>query len=100
MLLFGRQDVNAGMVEFQNTTNAVLLDVRKDDEFRSGHIPGALNIPLSRIDTITIPKDKPLYVYCLRGARSKRAVNALKRMGYANVRSIGGIATYTGRIIQ
>lgn len=100
MLLFGRQDVNAGMVEFQNTTNAVLLDVREDDEFRSGHIPGALNIPLSRIDTITIPKDKPLYVYCLRGARSKRAVNALKRMGYANVRSIGGIATYTGRIVQ
>ena len=100
MLLFGRQDVNAGMVEFQNTTNAVLLDVREDDEFRSGHIPGALNIPLSRIDTITIPKDKPLYVYCLRGARSKRAVNALKRMGYANVRSIGGIATYKGRIVQ
>ena len=100
MLLFGRQDVNAGMVEFQNTTNAVLLDVREDDEFRSGYIPGALNIPLSRIDTITIPKDKPLYVYCLRGARSKRAVNALKRMGYANVRSIGGIATYTGRIVQ
>ena len=75
-----------------------LMDVREDDEFKSGHIPGALSIPLSRIDTITIPKDKPLYVYCLRGTRSKRAAHALKRMGYANVKSIGGIATYTGSI--
>lgn len=98
MFLFGRQDVNAGVVEYQNTPNAVLLDVREDDEFKSGHIPGALSIPLSRIDTITIPKDKSLYVYCLRGTRSKRAAHALKRMGYANVRSIGGIAAYTGRI--
>ena len=98
MFLFGKQDINTGVAEFLDTPNAVLLDVREDDEFISGHIPGALSIPLSRIDTITISRDRPIYVYCLRGTRSRRAVSMLKGMGYTSVKSIGGITAYTGRI--
>ncbi len=97
MFLPGRNTINEAVLECRNTSDAVLLDVREVDEYRSGHIPGAVNVPLSRIDAIDIPKDKPLYVYCLRGTRSKKAVNILKRMGYT-AKSIGGITGYKGSI--
>lgn len=45
---------------------------------------------------VFLPKDKPLFLYCLRGTRSKRAAMILKRMGYQEVRSIGGIRGYKG----
>ena len=96
MMFFNRININDAVEECRKTPNAVLLDVREDNEFHSGHIPGAVNIPLSRINTINIPKDKALYVYCLRGTRSKQAVSRLKAMGYQNVRSIGGITAYKG----
>lgn len=99
MFLFGRSHINEAVDECRNRPDAVLLDVREADEFRSGHIPGAVNVSLSRIDAIDIPKDRPLYVYCLRGTRSKKAVNILRRMGY-DARSIGGIAGYKGQVEQ
>lgn len=46
-------------------------------EFRSGHIPEAVNVPLSAIQTNSFPKDTPLFVYCLRGARSRKAVRKM-----------------------
>ncbi len=95
MFLFA--NINKKLKEFQNTPGAVLVDVREADEFRSGHIPGAINQPLSTITRIEIPRDKTLFVYCLRGSRSKRAVGILKRMGYS-ASSIGGITAYKGEI--
>ena len=97
MFFFNRNDINAAVEECKKTPNAVLLDVREVDEFRSGHIPGAVNIPLSRINTTDIAKDKPLFVYCLRGSRSKTAVGVLRRMGYS-AKSIGGIVSYKGQV--
>lgn len=97
MFFFNRININEAVLECRNTPNAVLLDVREADEFRSCHIPGAVNQPLSAIEKIGIPKDRQLYVYCLRGPRAKRAVGILKRMGYT-AKSIGGIAGYKGPI--
>lgn len=97
MFLFGRSRVNEAVLECRNASGAVLLDVREADEFRSGHIPGAVNVPLSGIEGIDVPKDRPLYVYCLRGTRSRRAVSKLRQMGY-DARSIGGITGYKGRL--
>ena len=96
-MFFFRININEAVKECANTPNAVLLDVREVDEFRSGHISGAVNVPLSAIHSVSIPKDKPLFVYCLRGTRSKRAAAALKRMGYT-AKSIGGIAAYKGQL--
>ena len=50
MFLFS--NINKKLEEFQNTPGAVLVDVREADEFRSGHIPGAINQPLSTISRI------------------------------------------------
>ena len=74
---------------------AILVDVREADEFATGHITGAVNAPLSTISNTTLPKDAPLFLYCLRGSRSKRAAGILKKMGYT-VKSIGGISGYKG----
>ena len=98
MFFFHGTNINDAVEECRNTPGAVLLDVREADEFRSGHIPGAVSVPLSAVGQVTLPKDRPLFVYCLRGTRSRRAARCLKRMGYQNVRSIGGIVSYTGRM--
>ena len=100
MFLFKRTDINEAVNECTGTPGAVLLDVREPDEFRSGHIPGAVNIPLSKIRGIGVPKDTPLFVYCLRGTRSLRAARILTRMGYGKTRSSGGITAYRGKTEQ
>lgn len=66
-------------------------------EYEKGFIPDAANIPLSKIDQITTAKDTPIFVYCLRGRRSKKAVKKLIKMGYTNVKGIGSIKKYIGQ---
>ena len=97
MFFLKRPNINDALQEYRGKENALLLDVREEDEFRAGFIPGAVNVPLSQIDSITFPKEKTLYVYCLRGARSRRAVRTLSKMGYEAAKSIGGINSYTGQ---
>ena len=94
MFLFG--NINKGLEAYRNTPDALLVDVREADEFASGHIPGAINEPLSAITGTTLPREKTLFLYCLHGSRSKRAASLLKKMGYGSVRSIGGISGYKG----
>lgn len=94
-MLFG--NINKGLEEYRATPGAILVDVREADEFKTGHIPGAFNAPLSTITSAALPKDAPLFLYCLRGTRSKRAVEILKKMGYT-VKSIGGISGYKGEV--
>lgn len=103
MDLFRRPDINKGVEEWQETKDAVLLDVRTADEYCQGHIEGSLNIPLQNIHTVknTIAySDKPIYVHCLSGARSAQAASVLKSMGYTNVTDIGGISNYPGRMVK
>ena len=98
-----RPDINKGVEEWRNTTNAVLLDVRTADEYGQGHIEGSVNIPLQNIQAFknSIPDfDKPIYVHCLSGARSAQATSALKSMGYTNVTNIGGISAYRGKVVK
>ena len=97
-MFFRREDINAGVEECRRVPGAVLLDVRETDEFQSGHIPGAVNLPLSRIEQAELEKNTPIFAYCLRGTRSRQAASRLARMGYTKVRSIGGIAHYRGEL--
>lgn len=99
--LFKRTDINEGIATWKNTPGAVLLDVRSAEEYRAGHIPGSVNVPVKMIQKVTgrIPdKATPVFSYCLSGARSGNAVSAMKRMGYQNVTNIGGINGYRGDI--
>ncbi len=98
MCFFRQPDIQAEVEACRNRPDAFLVDVREPDEFRSGHIPGALSVPLSEIRQVTLPKEKVLYLYCLRGTRSRRAASILKQMGYEQVKSIGGIVRYHGQL--
>ena len=94
---------NLALEEYLKTDKAVLLDVRTKEEYESGHIKNSINIPLQQIaDTQKRISDKsvPLFVYCQSGARSTRAVSALKKMGYSDVANIGGISGYRGKVVR
>jgi len=98
---FKQPDINQGVNEFRQREDAILLDVRTPQEYRSGSIPGSQNVPLQSIDkvgTVVENKDAALYVYCHSGARSRQAVSVLQHMGYTNVTNIGGIAAYRGKV--
>jgi len=99
--IFSSHDINKGVERFHSTPSAVLIDVRNAQEYAQGHIPGSINIPLSAIDktpTVIENKDRPLFVYCLSGGRSRQAAALLRHMGYGEVEDLGGISTYKGRI--
>ena len=96
-------DINTGVAEYETNDGAVLIDVRTAEESRDGHIDGSVNIPLDRISSVeNTVKDKstPLYVYCLSGGRSGQAVSYLKQIGYTNVKNIGGISSYRGKVVK
>ncbi|HEU6448180.1 MAG TPA: rhodanese-like domain-containing protein [Verrucomicrobiae bacterium] len=72
---------------------ALVIDVRSPDEFNSGHLPQAVNIPLDEIETglarLTPGKNRVLLLHCLSGTRSAFAKSKLKRLGYTNVFNLG-----------
>lgn len=85
--------------KMMDTQEVVILDVREQDEYDGGHIPGAVLLPVGTIDedaaAAVIPeKDTTVLVYCRSGNRSKTASAALAELGYANVYEFGGIKTW------
>lgn len=73
----------------------VILDVRTDEEYAAGHIPGAILIPhddiANQAEEIFADKDQLILVYCRSGNRSRQAAEALVGLGYTNVVDFGGI---------
>ena len=97
------QDINQGIEVFHQTPGAVLLDVRTPQEYRQGHIPDSKNTPLQSLEKVRSMVDNkstPLFVYCLSGSRSRQAAKLLSSMGYTDVRNIGGIANYQGKVAR
>lgn len=81
----------------------VIVDVRRQDEYAEGHIPGAILVPNESIGTEhpeALPDlDQIILVYCRSGRRSKEAAQKLFDMGYTNVYEFGGIIDWTGEIV-
>ena len=73
----------------------IILDVRTQEEYDEGHIPGAILIPNTEIEARAeeeLPdKDQLILVYCRSGRRSKLAAEILVELGYTNIREFGGI---------
>ena len=81
----------------------IIVDVRTQEEYDSGHIPGAICIPNESIGTEK-PEELPdldqiILIYCRSGNRSKQAAQRLFDMGYTNVYEFGGIIDWTGQIV-
>ena len=85
--------------EMMDSQEVIILDVREQDEYDSGHIPGAVLLPVGSIDETTaaevIPdEDSTVLVYCRSGSRSKTASSTLAELGYTNIYEFGGINTW------
>lgn len=96
MFGFG-QKVDAQQIseELKNGT-ALLVDVRGDDEWQSGHAEGAMHLSVDRISQGEVPTEdttKKIYLYCASGGRSSTATKALKQKGY-DAENIGSISSW------
>jgi rhodanese-related sulfurtransferase len=79
--------------------DAVVLDVREDDEWAAGHAPAARHVPMSELTGRLgeLPDDDPLYVVCRSGARSARVVAYLAGQGYPAVNVDGGMQSWAAQ---
>lgn len=81
-----------GLIE--NGDVPLILDVRTRNEFNSGHVPRAINIPhrelAGRLAELGIPKSGAIVTYCERGPRAGYAESVLRQAGYTNIRSLKG----------
>jgi len=85
--------------QLSNRENALFLDIREDSEYRDGHIPESIHIPIrqlpERIAELNRHKDCPVIAYCRSGSRSNGAGRVLKKHGFENVYNLsGGIAAW------
>lgn len=85
-----------------NAKAIVLVDVRTQDEFNQGHIPGSILLPYDEVDKLApamLPdKAAKIVVYCRSGRRSAIAADALRQLGYSDVRDFGGINRWQGSL--
>lgn len=84
----------SGAVQLINREKAVVIDVREADEFATGHIGGAKNVPLAQLEEklpgLVKNKALPLILVCATGARAGRAVAVAKKLGYEQAQALGG----------
>ena len=95
--------MNEAAAMMAEETNYLILDVRTPEEFASGHVPNAINIPNENIGTARIrelpDEDQLILVYCRSGNRSKQASEKLAALGYTNIVEFGGINSWPGEIV-
>ena len=76
------------------SSDTVWLDVRSHEEFASGHLPGAVNIPHTEIAAgiaeLKLDKNTPIAIYCKSGRRAGLALEVLQQQGYTNLTNKGG----------
>jgi rhodanese-related sulfurtransferase len=79
-----------------NREDAVVVDIRDQGEYQAGHILGAKNVPLARVESGELKsKDKTIIVYCETGDRAPKAAAALKKQGFEKVVNLsGGLAAW------
>lgn len=87
-----------------NDDNAIILDVRTDEEYAMGKIPHSINIDIYKgqgfiYQVDELDKTKNFYVYCRSGARSGQACSVMNQMGIQNAYNLlGGIMQWRGEV--
>ncbi|MCO6412935.1 MAG: rhodanese-like domain-containing protein [Thiogranum sp.] len=80
--------------QLSNREDAVFLDIREEVEYRAGHIPESIHIPMKqlpdRVAELNKHKGRPVIAYCRSGSRSNSAGSLLKKHGFENVYNLGG----------
>lgn len=90
--------------QLQKDDNAIILDVRTEDEFNDGYIPNAINIDIYKGQGFIykldeLDKSKNFYVYCKAGGRSLQACKIMNQMGFENTYNLlGGFMEWKGEV--
>lgn len=89
--------LNCDRIRQTMLSGATLLDVRTADEFNSGALPNARNIPLSVLPSLAhrhLDKDEHVFIYCRAGGRAIMAEKILAGLGFKRITNIGGMYQY------
>lgn len=90
--------------EEMNNRDVVILDVRTEEEYNSGHIENSMLIPIddleNKAEEVLKNKNQKILVYCRSGNRSEKAADLLVKMGYTNVYDFGGIKDWPYEIVK
>ena len=94
VIMMRRKGLSAKVLKEKVDGGALVIDVRRSDEYASGHIKNAKHYPLHSLEKkmTKLPKDRDIIVYCLTGGRSAQAVSILKSNGFTKVFNGGGYA--------
>ncbi|MFZ7120703.1 MAG: rhodanese-like domain-containing protein [Eubacteriaceae bacterium] len=86
-----------------DNADIILLDVRTQEEYDQGHIPGSILLPLdkleSQIENVIPNKNAEIIIYCRSGNRSAKAADLLEQLGYKDISDLGGIIDWPYDII-
>lgn len=93
---FKRNSISASELQQKLTTKPEVIDVREKSEFASGHIQGAKNIPLSKMNSYEKRNKETVYVICQSGMRSRQAVKQLRNRGIDAINIRGGMNAWRG----
>lgn len=90
-------DMDGYLAAVKNPQGALLLDVREDNEFKAGHVPGAINVPRGLLEFTlwkkigypgTFDMNRKIYVQCATGGRATLAAADLQKVGFTNVTAV------------
>jgi rhodanese-related sulfurtransferase len=89
---FQKLSIDEYKQNFNKKTKHKLIDVREKSEYKNGHLPGAVNIPLSQIrdHADKLPRDIPVVLVCATGNRSGMAARSLSKVGFENLYNLMG----------
>ena len=96
MIAINHLDGDMPLADWSRLADGQVIDVREPDEFAAGHVPGALNLPLSQLRErwAELPRDRPLALCCAVGQRAYYAVRFLRQHGLDAANLSGGYTTY------
>ena len=99
---YRRITADEAQVLMQQEQDYLVLDVRSPEEFATGHIPHAINIPMEAFGDEPprqlSDRNQTIFIYCVKGIRSMNVANRLAHMGYRNIVEMGGIQDWHGDI--
>jgi rhodanese-related sulfurtransferase len=90
------REVDQGGFAAAHAGGAIVIDVREPEEYVAGHVPGARLVPLARLAQVRddLPRDRPVYVICASGNRSKAGASLLAGAGVDAYSVAGGTGAW------